>query len=146
MKQIKEYTCDCTHISLFHQIKRCNCCNCILCIECMYNNNICHVCFEQKEAIECFEEIINNGIYILHCLKDESIINNLKKELENAKMFINEVKLQNEVYYQYVKMDILIDCGEILDEISCLLKKRIVYIIQNKFIFPPHFYPDYSIN
>ena len=101
---------------------------------------MCEVCFKQNEAIKCFEEIINEGAFILHYIKDKNIIINLKKELENAKSFINEVKLQNEVYYQYIKIDILIDCGETLDEISFLLKKRIEYIIHKKFILAPNFY------
>ena len=36
MKQIKKYICDCTHKSIFENIKRCNRCKCILCIKCMY--------------------------------------------------------------------------------------------------------------
>ena len=143
MNQIKDYICTCTHKSVFENIKRCdgsNGCNCIICINCMYDNEKCEVYIEQNKAIECFEKIINEGVFILHCIKDKNIIINLKKELENANMFINEIKLQNEVYYEYIKTDILIDNNEILDEISFLLKKRIEYIIQNKIILPPNFY------
>ena len=53
-----------------------------------------------------------------------------------------EVELQNEVYYLDKKIDVLVDSGEILDEISRTLENRIFNIIEGNFILPPNFYPD----
>lgn len=143
MIQFKEYLCDCSHKSLFEDIKRCDQCNCILCNKCMYNISTCYVCKEQNEAIDYFDEIIEKGVFILEQIKNENIINNLKKELENARMFINQVKLQNEVFYQNRIIDVLVDSGELLDEIRCILEQRIIKIILGNFIYPPCFYPIY---
>ena len=138
-----EYLCDCSHESLFENIKRCSQCNCILCNKCMYSLNTCYLCKEQNDAIDCFDEIIEKGVFILEQIKNENIINNLKKELENARIFINQVKLQNEVCYQNRIIDVLVDSGELLDEISNILEQRIIKIIHGYSIYSPCFHPIY---
>lgn len=142
MNKSKNQMCDCTHYTICENIKKCTICECTLCKECMFNKKICHVCYEQQEAIECFDEIIDKGVIILNKINNDKVIDLLKKELENARMFIQEVKLQNEVYYLDKKIDVLVDSGEILDEISKTLENRIFNIIEGNFILPPNFYPD----
>lgn len=102
----------------------------------------CNICDRAAFEINEFENIIQETIEFLQDYElHKSMELRMRKELIHAKNFINQIKRGKKVYYQNKKTNVLLDCGEKLNEITEVLKKR----IRNIRVYRGNPLPPYSI-